>query len=139
MERIELPYAFLHYEQPVVHIVFKDKVEIGYFEIRELTSCCERLSDHNPYYVLSDVRARVNVTPQGKRLSLDKSAAPLHMGTAILIDSGAMKIAVNFFGKVSKLPHPYKAFTDKEQALGWLKSVYETRSLKETSVLRKRA
>jgi hypothetical protein len=62
---------------------------------------------------------------------MDKSAAPLHRATAVLVDSNMMKAAVNFFGRVTRSVYPHRAFSNEEQAVKWLLSLHETHLLKE--------
>ena len=117
---IELEYVTIHYDQPIIHLVFKEGAELGFPEMRELTSYAEKLSDNRPYMVLSDVRAKVSVTPEGKRIAADIKNAPLNRGSAVLVSNNMFKIAVNFFTDFKKPVFPYKAFTDKQKAITWL-------------------
>lgn len=117
---IELEYVTMHYEDPVVHFVFKDDIELGFPQIRELTACAEKLAGHKPYVVLSDVRAAVSVTPEGRRISADSKEAPLCRGSAVLVNSSMLKTAMNFFSGFKKPVYPFRAFTDKQKALEWL-------------------
>ncbi|MEW6470029.1 MAG: hypothetical protein AB1458_13960 [Bacteroidota bacterium] len=120
MEKIDLGYATLHYQEPVVHIVFHDGAELGFPEVRQLTRCAEQLSGKKPYLVLSDARARVNVTYEGRKLAADVREAPLHRGSAILVWRSMYKVAINIFSDIRKPPYPFRAFTRKQEALDWL-------------------
>jgi hypothetical protein len=124
MNSVDLPYARLRYETPIVYIQFKDQVDIGYPEVRELVRNAEMLSGYRPYVVLSDARKTVSVTPEGKKLSVSPSLAPLHCGTAILVDSRIIQIAAAFFGKLTNIPFPLRVFTEEQKAIDWLKSLY---------------
>lgn len=119
-QEIILEYATLYYEEPIVYIVFNDGVELGFPETKELISCAEKLSDYKPYFVFSDVRANVQVTREGKRVARDRNQAPLHLGSAILLNSTMLKFGINFFKDIGDPSYPFRAFTDKQEAINWL-------------------
>jgi hypothetical protein len=126
MNRVDLQYARVHYEAPIVYIQFKDRAEIGYFEVQEMIKTAEQLSGYKPYVVLADSRKSVSVTPEGRRLSISSTAAPLHYGTAVLVPDKLVQAATFLFGKFAKIPFPYKAFTEQQKAESWLRSLDHT-------------
>ena len=136
MNSIDLPYARLRYEFPVVYIQFKDHTEIGYPEVLELVRSAEALSGYKPYVVLADARKTVSVTPEGKKFSLSPSVAPLHYGTAVLVHSKMIEAAATVFIRFAHIPFPYKVFADEEKAVGWLRAL---RSDSQEGPFRKRA
>jgi hypothetical protein len=121
MNEIELPYAHLAYQAPIVQITFKDNVELGYPEIHNLIRYANILSDNKPYYIFSDARACVNITPQGRKLAANLNVAPLHKGTAVLVQPSILKTALTAFGKLIQPSVPYRLFIDRYQAVNWLK------------------
>ncbi|HXB38909.1 MAG TPA: hypothetical protein VNZ49_00110 [Bacteroidia bacterium] len=136
--KVELAYGYLHHRGQVVYITFKDETEIGFFEVRELIGCAEKLSGYKPYFVFADARERVAVTPLGISAVGNKKGAPLCRGTAVLVNSSLLKVAANIFGKFVRPVFPYKAFTNKNEAFEWL---YSLQSMEEEfdSAARKRA
>lgn len=119
-KEIVLDYATLRYEEPIVYIVFKNDVELGFPETRELISCAEKLSNKKPYFVFFDARANVQVTPEGRRVAANTNEAPLHRGSAVLLNSDMLKLGLNFFNGLTTPSFPFKAFTDKQEAIDWL-------------------
>ncbi len=117
---MELSYVSARYEAPIVYFTFKKGAELGIPEIKELISTAEKLSAHTSYVVLSDSRAGVNVTHEGRKLSADASASPLHRGTATLVTNSMMQVAINFFFNVGQPKFPFRAFVEKEKAIEWL-------------------
>lgn len=117
---ITLEYATLRYEAPIVYITFKENVELGFPETRELISCSEKLSEGKPYLVLSDARASVRVTPEGRRIAADVKEAPLHRGSAVLLNSILLKSSINFFTGFTMPAFPFRIFTEKTEAVDWL-------------------
>ncbi len=123
MKNVHLPYATLTYEAPIVSIEFKENIELGFLEIRELIHHAEELSGHQPYLTLSQVKKNVRVTPVGKQMAADRNEAPLNCGSAVLVNSVLIELATNFFHSVVKVEFPFKAFTDAEKAKEWLLSL----------------
>jgi hypothetical protein len=123
MNEINLPYVSITYKEPIVYFVYKDGVELGFPEIRELISCAEKLSGHKPYVTFSDVRANVSITREGKRMVEDLKNMPLFRGTAILVKNSMYKFAINFLNYTSKSRYPSCAFTSEKKAINWLLSL----------------
>lgn len=121
--KIELPYVRIEYIKPIVYFDYKEGTELGFPEIQELIACAEKLSGHQPYVTFSDVRAGVNITNQGKRYVSNLENMPLFRGTAALVENSFYKFAANFFNPYSKYKYPFKAFTDKDEAVKWLLSL----------------
>jgi hypothetical protein len=119
-KEIELKYATLHYEAPIVFVNFKEGAELGFTELRELIALAEKLSGKEPYVVFSDASAGVQVTPEGRRISSNSKEAPLHMGSAILVSSNMQRAVINFFNGFQTPAYPFRAFTDKHEAIEWL-------------------
>jgi len=127
--KIDLTYADLQYKRSIVYIIFKDGAEIGFFEVRELIANAEKLSDYKPYFVFADATERVAITPLGKSIAGVKKEAPLCRGTAVVVNSSLLKVAANIFGKFARPAFPYKAFTNKIEALEWLYSLQREETL----------
>lgn len=123
MKEVVLSHSTISYEAPIVYITFSANVELGFVEVRDLIAAAEQVSGGMPYFVLSDIRDGISVTPQGKKTSADPKSAPLHKGTAILVRNAMMQAAANFFDKVNPAPYPFRAFTEKQEAIDWLMSL----------------
>lgn len=120
MKEAILPYAYFHYAAPVVFIEFQRDIELGFLEVREVFVVCEKLSDGLPYVVLADVRKGVGLTPMGKKASTGTPASPLHRGTAVVMLHETMREAIDFLRKMNRAPYPFRAFTERQQAIDWL-------------------
>jgi hypothetical protein len=123
MEQIELGYATLSYNDPIVEIVYKAHAQLGFIEIRELIASAQKLSAGKPYLVFSDVRDGIEVTPLGKKVVSDPAESPLHRGTAVLLKSEMLVLAANFISSFKKEPYPFKAFTERKKAMQWLSTL----------------
>jgi hypothetical protein len=113
----------MHYDEPIVHIIFHKNAELGFPEIKELTVQSEKLSGNRPYLVLSDVRESMEVTPQGRKLAAEAHFAPLCRGSAVIVKNQLMQLATNFFVNLRKPNYPFRAFVDRESALKWLRTL----------------
>jgi hypothetical protein len=120
MIKAALSYATISYQEPIVYFEYKEGVELGFPEIRQLISHAEELSGNKPYVTLSDIRLNLNITNEGKRYVSDINNMPLFRGTAILVQNDLYKIALNFIQSLNKPHYPFRAFTDKQKAVEWL-------------------
>jgi hypothetical protein len=123
MSTIDSPYARISYEAPVVSFSLKEGVVIGFPEMHELIAHAETLSDKKPYVVFCDMRNKVQVTREGKRTAASKKHGPYKRGTALLVNPGELEHATKFFSGVKEPDCPFKAFTDEQQAIKWLRTL----------------
>jgi hypothetical protein len=123
MHELKLSYVTIRYEKPIVYFKYKEGTELGFPEIRELITYAEKLSGHKPYVTFSDVRVGMNVTEEGKRFLANPDNMPLFRGTAALVKNSMMKFGANFLTRFNKNKYPFRAFTDKNDAIDWLKSL----------------
>ena len=123
MGQIELSYVTIKYEKPIVFFYFKQDLELGFPELKELISCAEMLSGQKTYVTLSDVRVNISMTPEGKRYLATPKNLPLFRGTAALVKNGMMSFAANFLSHFDKKPYPFKAFPSEKKAVEWLKTL----------------
>ena len=85
-----------------------------------MTVQAEAISNKKPYFILSDVRVTMDVTHEGRRLTAHGKAAPLHKGSAVLVQNALYQYAATLFSKFDKPEFPYRVFTDEQEALNWL-------------------
>jgi hypothetical protein len=123
MSEITLPYVHITYEAPIVYFRYVNEIELGFPEIRELIACAEKLSGKKPYVTLSDARVNIKITAEGKRVLTDPNNLPYFRGTAALVKNNMYKFAVEFLNFFDKPKYPFRAFTDEEEAVKWLKSL----------------
>ncbi|MBL7919368.1 MAG: hypothetical protein JNJ40_03575 [Bacteroidia bacterium] len=123
VDKIELTYVTITYEAPIVYFIYKDGTELGFPEIKELVGYAEKLSKGKPYFTFSDVRVDINVTKQGKLYLEDLNNMPLFRGTAAWVKNSVYSFAANFMSSFSRKSFPFRAFTEKEKAIEWLKGL----------------
>jgi hypothetical protein len=117
---IDLPYVRISYEAPIIYFTYKEEIELGFPEIRELISLSEKITGHQPYVTISDVRIGVTVTNEGKRVIGDNKNMPFFRGTAVLVKNNVYKYAANFLSYYNKPKYPFRAFTSEKKAIAWL-------------------
>jgi hypothetical protein len=123
MAEIHFGRIRMHYKNPIVYLVFEESVELGFPEIRDIIKHAETLSNNKPHVILVEIRAKVTLTHEVKRLAYKKEGAPLHRGIAFVVKNKLLPLAADLI-KAVPLPHyPCRIFTDKEQASGWLNGV----------------
>jgi len=120
---MELPFATVSYDEPVVIFIYKKDAELGFPEIRQLVQHAELLSGGKPYVTFSDVREGVTITEQGKRYVSDPDNMKLFRGTAIFVKNEMVKLAANFMKHFQNHRFPFRAFTDEKAAMRWLKKL----------------
>jgi hypothetical protein len=120
---VELPYVTVKYEAPIVYFYYKEGIELGISEVREMVALAERLSEGKNYVTFSDVRVDINLTEDARRFVGGMQNMPLFRGAAILVKSTLYSFAVNFIGGYSRNKYPFKAFLTEEKAVGWLLSL----------------
>lgn len=125
MNEFDLSYVTITYAEPIVYFRYKKgRTELGFPEIRELIAAAEKLTGHQPYFTLSDVRhVDINVTTEGKRVLSDMKNMPLFRGTAAVVKNNMYKFAIDFLNAFNKPKYPFRAFVNEEDAVAWLKSL----------------
>ena len=120
MDEITLSYVSVKYIEPIVYYEYFEGIELGFPEVKELIMCAEKLSGHKPYVTLADARNLVTLTNEGKRLINDMTNMPLFRGRAILVKNDIYKKVAEFVSFYNKPKYPFRAFTDKQEAIDWL-------------------
>jgi hypothetical protein len=123
MSKVDLPYVSVTFESPIVYYKYKDGAELGFPEMKEVIGAAEKLSWSRPYFTFSDVRVKMSVTPEGRKYIMDFRHMPYFRGAAVLVKSNMVSIALNFLTYFHKKKYPLKAFTSKEKALEWIKTL----------------
>lgn len=120
MKNIALPYAEMHYEEPIIKIVFKEEAQLGFLEMRELAKTAEKLSEGRSYFTLCYVPEIANVTPLGRKVAADIAEAPLNKATAVIVKQEIVGSTSSNFYPEKKSRSLLKVFTDTEKAYQWL-------------------
>jgi len=120
VNEIELSYVSIRFEAPIVYYKYKEGAILGFPEIKELIICAERLSGGKPYVTFADVTEDIDIKIEGKRYVADMNNMPLFRGTAALVKNSMYLVGANFLSLYNKPKYPFRAFIDREKAIGWL-------------------
>jgi hypothetical protein len=120
MEEIEFTHSIVRFKTPVVSVIFKEGAELDVHEVRELVVAAEKLSGNKPYVLFSDVRNHVTITSEARKVAADRKEASNLLANAVLTNSAAISMTVNFFIKFNKPQFPIKLFYDEAKAFEWM-------------------
>lgn len=120
MKNVALPYAVMHYEDPIVSIVFKEKSQLGFLEMREMNRYAEKLSGGRSYFRLCYLPEEINITPLGKQVVANTREAPLCKASAIIANKNNIDRTKKFFYKIKKARSMFRTFANGQEAREWL-------------------
>jgi hypothetical protein len=123
MKNIALPYAVMRFEEPIVSIIFKEKAQLGFVEMRELKKNAENLSGGKCFYTICYLPSVINLTPLGKKVVSDIRETPLNKATAIVIKDNSNKQIPGFINKLKRSKLQIRMFANGEEAREWLLSL----------------
>lgn len=112
-------------EDVVVVITVKEGHDIDLPEMWENYNASIELNPKGDYPVLFETIGFVNISKEARELAAGKEMAKNSCAMAIMIDNIALRIFGNFYIKVNKPQRPTKLFTDRNEAIQWLKRQYE--------------
>ena len=72
------------------------------------------------YYALVDMTRHVDSTAEARNYYAASEYARYRYADALVIESLATRLVINFYLSINKPPVPSKMFTDKEDAMKWL-------------------
>lgn len=111
-------------ENMVLYINLKQGIIIDIYEIREIISCVWQILGDFKHYVIINFESDVEITLKARELYSKASyVVNYHIANAFVVDSLALRIAGNFFIKVTKPTIPTKIFKTQEDALKWIKTI----------------
>ncbi|MEO6301879.1 MAG: STAS/SEC14 domain-containing protein [Bacteroidia bacterium] len=101
-------------------------VESGELDLTEVTACFEAykqlgIGPSNKVLQLIDVRQDGSMTHEGRNYAAEHGKN-FFIASAVISDSLAIRMIVNFFNAFYKHPVPFKMFADEEDARKWLKT-----------------
>lgn len=123
MTRIDLAYASVSYDAPIVVFKYRPNAVIGLKEMKETIALAEKLSWSRPYFTLSDVRRGITMTTEAKWYLADLNHLPFFRGAAAIVNNSMMSYAINFLEFFQKKKYPMRAFTSEKKAMEWLKTL----------------
>jgi hypothetical protein len=109
----------------MVHITMRENYSVDEDDIKEHVEACLKFSKGVPKKILFDVTKVQNLSNGGFKQLLDERLNELTIAVAVLVGlrSPLVSMAMSFLLKLERDPFPIKVFTDKKEALKWLKNI----------------
>lgn len=122
MKKIELNKSTCELiEKGVVHIVYKDNVEIELEDVIEMRKISYQLSNGKEYVSVYESGQHTSITKEAREIPLNDIHTKNRKALAIVVSSLAQRLISNFFRNANKSSHPIKIFNSKANALIWAK------------------
>jgi hypothetical protein len=116
---VENDYVTVWIEDDILVILYKKDAVVGLQAAIEIVSLCEKLADGKLYPPLIYVKHLKVVSSDARKYFATKGSADLR--GAVIVDSGFSRILGNMFFALDKPLTPLRMFTDKEEAIKWIK------------------
>lgn len=117
------------YSGEVIEMWFEDGIFCGRYKVENVDLNVAKLATQErltfikgiSYPCLADYTKVKSTTKDARDFFATEEASSLMESLAVLTDSNLGKVIVNFYLQISKPKFPTKLFTDREEALTWLK------------------
>ncbi len=108
-------------EDSIIENYIKAGIVVESEDLEELKKISSELAGHKPYVILVSTGELASFSREARELSASKTFITNARAKAIVVDSIAKKIIGNFYLKVNKPYLQTKLFSDKAEALSWLR------------------
>jgi hypothetical protein len=125
----ENDYAEFWTEDDILFFIYKPGIVMNLEAAKLVVADRISIQKSTPYPVLCDMRG-IKDSDKPARDYLAKEGSTLVKAVAVLIESPVTKIMANFYLTISRPTVPTKMFTDKAQALEFLKNFKLQNALK---------
>lgn len=105
----------------IVENIIHDYVTLDIENVREIKEINKKLVSEHPYAVLVDSGLFTSITMEARKLSASSEFAESTVAKALLVRSLGHRMVGQFYIKVNKPRINTKIFSDREQAIEWLK------------------
>jgi uncharacterized protein YrzB (UPF0473 family) len=112
-------------DEAIMYYTLKEKAEIDIPQVEELYAKLKELTEGKRYVMLVDARTHATSTNEARVFSSKNPAKKNMVAEAILVNNIAVKLAANFYINFHKPSQPTRLFTGREDAVSWLKKMYE--------------
>ena len=116
----ENEYANFWIEAGIVFFVYKPNTSIDLAAAKKIVNDRITFQKHIDYPIYCDIRSMKNADKAGRDF-LAKEGSSYTKGVAVIVDSPMTKIIGNFYLGLNKPTTPTKMFTEREDALEYLR------------------
>ena len=121
-KELDTPFALLIFEDEILFVKMKDKVNLGKAEMEELLKQAIELTAPNKYFAIIDTRETYDTTLEARNYYAESDYSKYRYADAFIVNSLPMRLLVNFFIAFNKPKIPSKMFNTKESAYEWINS-----------------
>jgi hypothetical protein len=133
MKTTQFRYATLTttIEEDIIMASYQPKLEITIEIAKELVENRLAFSENKPHYILIDFSNVKLVTKEARDYMNDPiTGLKGLLGGAFLGNNPVATVFVNLFFRINKPPVPSRFFTDREEALAWLRKIRDEKKVK---------
>ncbi|MDH4199106.1 MAG: hypothetical protein OEV66_01900 [Spirochaetia bacterium] len=106
----------------LTHMILDHKDGLTVDDLKEILSAISTLTGGEKAIVFSKSLNFKTPSHQVRTVAAAKESAEVVKAVATVAANPIIRVAANFFLKISKPPFPFKTFTDEKEAILWLKS-----------------
>lgn len=111
-------------EDQVLYVKIKEGCLINMDDVKEVEILMDKYFSGQKFFNLFDFPNFSNLDSDVREWASDKSGNSRTLADAVVIYSLPQRMIANFYIRVNKPPKPTKIFSKVEDALVWLKSLY---------------
>lgn len=117
------PYGRVSFEGDVCSVSFYEDCVVTEEIIQDIHETGRLLSNQKPHCMLVDLSLNVSSTSEARKYGANNEYIKYHLAYALIGQSLPVNLLVNFFIKINKPKIQTKLFSNREEALTWLKHV----------------
>jgi hypothetical protein len=122
-DKIESRASIIEYRSDgILQLTRKEVDEFNVDDVREADKNCAKISRNEKYVLLVISKSYVPISSEARLLAASKEMNKNTIAVAVLIDSIASKIVMNFYISFNKPVSPTKLFTSEDKAVEWLRT-----------------
>lgn len=107
----------------IVYVYLKDNCEINVKWQEKMLKVYEEITEGKLMHFVFTAGDGVSITKEARDNATKIEAQSLIGASAVVVDNLAYKLIANFYLKFNKPKRPYKVFSNKADAVLWLKSI----------------
>ena len=101
---------------------YNDNIELTFDDAREDFNLYARLCETQKRPVMVDIRNIKSVDMKARKYYSGKEATKYLKAAALVISNPVSRVIGNFYMGINKTVFPFRLFTNREDAINWLKS-----------------
>ena len=105
----------------IIIITMKDCGKVDEYDVIDLNLVLRHISNDKPALKLFDARAKWSMDKKAKERAKLENNVNKTKARAVLVSNMIQKGLLSFINSFSKFNYPQQIFTDKEEAMAWLK------------------